>query len=267
MSRMLTLLDAAWSSIQFAAAQDRPRDTLEQLNRFLKRQDLPSLRAAEAHQLAGELHLASERYGTARRHLNAAAKLGPGQATTYFLWALAYERDPNGCDRRAFLLIRRAYRLEPGNRIYRCHYGRAAIRTGQMRIGIRAILGSVETNPGDLTVLRIAILGLIEAGRLRTARRLLTQARFLCPGSFDLVPLWGQLRFAMAHREQRGTTRHRQDAEFAKDGGRVILPFLRAVGTETLEHELIQDAHQIRHDVYSISKPHFPRLSVQKADR
>ena len=101
MSMMLALIQAGWSSIRSSVEQGRRTDALDRLRRLLARPDVPAAVAADAHRLAGELLIDVERYFEARRHLRAAAALEPGIAHAYYFWALAEERDPLGCDRRA----------------------------------------------------------------------------------------------------------------------------------------------------------------------
>jgi hypothetical protein len=96
----------------------------------------------------------------------------------------------------------------------------------------------------------------------------ITRARFLRPSDRELARLWDRVRFEAARKSQLETgraTRHRQDAEFATDGGRVALPFVRVVAESPVRPA---DAGcGVRLDVVSFHRPHFPRLRVGKADR
>jgi len=136
-----------------------------------------------------------------------------------------------------------------------------------VKTGVRELLAAADAAPGDLAVLRVAIDGLLEADRLQPARRLVIRASFLCRDVArmrELRALDERVRFAAARREQRGergTTRHRQDAEHARDGGRVVLPFIRIARATT------SNGSAVRRDVVSIPRPHFPRLRSRKADR
>ena len=275
MSRMLALIGAGWASVRSSATHSRHRaDALARVTRLLARPDLPAPVAAEAHQLAGELLIAAERYTEARRHLRSATTLAPTCARAYYLRGLASERDPHGCDRRAALSFRQAANLEPGNALYRAAFGRAAVRCDRVRLGVRALLAAADAAPGELPVVRIVVEGLTEAGRTTAARKILTKARFLCvgqPAAHELAALGERVRFEAARCEQRGTTRHRQDAEHATDGGRVVLPFLR-VTNDTLETEKQTGTETrtqpvVRRDVVSFPRPHFPRPRAGHADR
>lgn len=270
MSRMLGLIDAGWRSIRSSAEHGRRFDALTSATRLLARPDLPASVAAEAHRLAGELHSEAERYSEARRHLRAAAALGPSCAKTFYLWGLAIERDPNGCDRRAALRFKRATELDATNHLYRAAFGRAAVYCGRAKLGVRELLATATAAPGDVSVLRVVVDGLIEAGKLNAARGVLTKARFLRPGDRELVSLGERVRFEAARseqrkfREQRQTTRYRQDADFATDGGRVVLPFVRVMADG--ESKAGQGG-EVRRDVLSLPRPHFPRLKTGKAER
>ena len=268
MSRMLTLLDAGWTSIRFSVAQGRRTDALNRLTRLLARPDVPTPVAADAHRLAGELLTDAERYSEARRHLRAAAALEPTHARTFYLWGLACERDPLGDDRRAALRFRMANKLDPGNALYQAAFGRAAVRCDAVKTGVRELLAAADASPGDLAVVRVAIEGLLEAGKLDAAGRVLNAARFRCRDGVkerELAALAEQVRFEAARRDQREkreATRQRQDAELARDGGRVVLPFIR-IATKSASGGDKRD----RRDALSMPRPHFPRLRPRKAER
>ena len=268
MSRMLTLIQAGWSSIRFSAAQGRRTDALAQLARLLSRQDVPTPIAAAAHRLAGELFTDAEQYTNARRHLRAAAALEPLHARTFYLWALAQERDPHGCDRRAAMRFYKAANLDPTNALFRACFGRAAVRCDRIKRGVLELLRAFDQAAGDITVIRLVVDGLLEADRPGTARRVLNRAAFLCRDTVrvrELRSLNERVQFAIARRDQRGergTTRHGQDAEFARDGGRVVLPFIRVAAETTA-----RNGEQVRRDIISLPRPHFPRLRSRRADR
>jgi hypothetical protein len=264
---MLTLIQAGWSSIRVSAEQGRRTDALTRLARLLSRDDVPTPIAADAHRLAGELLTDAEQYARARRHLRAAAALEPRHARTHYLWALAHERDPHGCDRRAAMRFHAAARLEPASALYRACFGRAAVRCGGLTRGVRDLLAAADQAPGDLAAIRVVIDGLVEAGRPETARRVLNRIGFLYRDAVrarELRSLSERVRFVAAKREQRGergTTRHGQDAGFARDGGRVVLPFIRIAPTEAT-----RVGERVRRDVISLPRPHFPRLHSRRAD-
>lgn len=263
MSRMLTLMNAGWTSIRYLATHGHRPGALAQIARWLSRPDLPASAAAEAHRLAGELLTDAERYPEARRHLKAAAALTPRHAPTFYLWGLAYERDPHGCDRQAAFRFRAACRLDPASAVYQAAFGRAAVRCDRVKLGVRELAAAAAAAPGELPVLRIVTEGLLEAGRFEAARRVVSRARFLRPADSELTALGERVRFELARYEQGRTTRHRQGAEFARDGGRVVLPFVRVSRVD----EAPATVATVRHDVVSMPRPHFPHLRVRRADR
>lgn len=263
MSRMLRLLDAGIASLQSLAAHRHRPDALAQIRRWLVHPNLPAPVAAEAHRLAGELLTDSERYPEARRHFRAAAAIAPNHGRTFYLWGLAHEKDPHGCDRRAALRFREALRHEPTNALYRAAFGRAAVRCKRTRIGVRELLAAANAAPGDIAVLRMATDGLLLAGRFAAAQRMLNRARFLRPTDRQLKMLEERVRFEKTRHEQGRTTRHRHGAELAMDGGRVVLPFVRVAR----QQESRLPVNPTRRDVVSLPRPHLPRLRVRRADR
>jgi hypothetical protein len=263
MSMTLSLVAAAWDSIRAAAELGRNADALRQTRQFLARPDLPTSIATQAHRLAGELSLVAEHFAAARRHLRAAAALTPGCAYTAHLLGLAFERDTQGCDRRAALAFRRACKLDTANCLYRASYGRAAVRCGKVKLGRRALLFAAKAAPSDVAVLRVVVEGLLETGAVRAADVVLSRAQFLLPTNRVLAVLRERVRFAEARRNQRDqgrTARRRQDAEHAMDGGRAVLPFIRLVTSNTTSTN--RDV-LVRRDVVSFPRPHFPKFRAQ----
>jgi hypothetical protein len=267
MSRTLTLIGAGWASVRSSAKQGQRSDALNRLRCLIARPDLPAPVASEAHRLAGELLVDAGHYREARRHLRLAVGFASTEAKAFHLWGLAFERDPQGCDRQAARLFRKASKLEPGNATYQAAFGRAAVRCGRCKLGVRELMLAATGAPGDLGVIRMVTEGLIEAGQLTAAQRILQKARFLCfEGAKDreLLNMSERVRYEFARQVQRKTTRHRQDAELATDGGRLVLPFVRVRSTSTKRPG--SSKGHVRRDVVSLPKPHFPRLRVRRAD-
>ncbi|MDB5311671.1 MAG: hypothetical protein JWO38_5873 [Gemmataceae bacterium] len=263
MSRMLTLIHGGWTATRSLARNGRRVEALAQATQILSRPDLPVAVAADARRLAAELLIESERYVEARRHLRAAAALEPAHARTYYLAGLASERDPDGDDRRAAVNFRRASGAEPENALYRAAFGRAAVRCDRVKKGVRELLAAAAAAGDKIPVLRVVVDGLIEAGRARTARRVLQKARFLCPRSSEVRRLWERVRFETARAGQQNA-RRTQDARFAMDGDIVLLPFLRVVGSDDGQSP---SAGHVRRDVGSTPRPHLGRPWSTKADR
>lgn len=263
MSRMLTLIQAGWTAARTLARSGRRTDALRQVRCLLARPDLPVGLATDAHRLAAELEIEAERYKPARRHLRAAATLDAGNARTYYLIGRAFEIDAEGNDRRAAVWYRKASRLEPRNSLYRAAFGRAAVRCDRVKLGVRELTAAADADPDNVAVLRVVIDGLLEAGKVRTARRILTTTRFLCPRNPEVLRLWERTRFETA-RVGQGYTRSTQDAGFATEGDVLILPFVRVVRPDASGKT---STGRVRRDVVSLPRPHLGRLPSQKADR
>lgn len=262
MSRMLTLIHAGWASARSLARSGRRADALAQLRRLLSRPDLPVALAADARRLAAELLIEAEGFAEARRHLRAALGLQPDHARSHYLAGLALERDPAGDDRRAAVRFRKASRQEPANPLYRAAFGRAAVRCGRVKVGARELLAAADAAPDNIAVLRIVVDGLIEAGKLRAARRILGQARFLCRHTTEVGRMWDRVRFETARGGQRNT-KGTQDARFATEGAVLTLPFVRVVGSAVGG----KPAGWVRGDAGSLPRPHLARLRSTNADR
>jgi hypothetical protein len=269
MSSTLALIGAGWDSIRSLATHGQRMDFYNRLRSLIARPDLPTSVAGDAHRLAGELLVDAERYREACRHLRAAAAFAPTHAHTFYLWGLACERDPHGCDRLAAQKFGKASKLDPGNPTYRAAYGRASVRCGCVKLGICQLLDAAASAQGNLEILRVVTEGLIEAGRLDAAKHVLNKARFLCFESSknrEIVALMERVRYESARTAQREARRQRQDAQFATDGGRMVIPFVRKVNLAKSGLGS-QTAGSTRRDVVSLPKPHFPRLRIRRADR
>jgi tetratricopeptide (TPR) repeat protein len=236
---------------------------------------VPTDLAPEAHRFAGELAMELARYTTAQRHLKAAAALEPEHARTRFLLGRVWEEDPDGCDRRAAICFKKAVALDAANPLYRAAFGRAAARCGKVKFGTREMLAATGTagTAGDMTVVRIAVGGLLEVGQIAAARRVLAKARFLCPGNNELVALWERVKFESARSAQRKlvktekmqtNTRYAQDAQLARDGDRVTLPFAPGTGAKG---DGPKSGGTVRRDGPSFPRPHLARLRTSRADR
>ncbi|MBX9625402.1 MAG: hypothetical protein K2X82_16470 [Gemmataceae bacterium] len=261
MSRMLTLVHAGWDSARTLARAGRRTAAVAQIERLVARPDVPAPVAADARRLAGELLIDAGRYAAARRHLRVAAELEPGHARTHYLLGLAWERDPAGDDRKAAARFKKAVAADPTNALYRAGLGRAAVRCGKVRRGVRELVAAANAAPGDVAVLRVAVGGLIEAGRVRTAGRVLTAARFANPQSGAIVGLWNRLRFEAARVGQEDH-RRKEAAGSAREGGVVLLPFLRVAGAKGTRRSA--SGRTTRRDVISLPRPHLAR---QRANR
>ncbi len=278
MSRTLTLIEAGWESVRATAERGHRTGALKRLAHLLARPDVPAPCAAEWHRFAGELALHLARYATARSYLKTAARLEPDHAGTRFLLGRAWEEDPDGCDRKAARCFKKATVLDATNPLYRSHFGRAAARCGKVKLGTRELLAAVERGI-DLAAVRVAVSGLLDAGNAGAARRVIAAARFQHPGDGELAALWERVKFEAARLGQRElaraaklektreNTRYAQDAHFARDGGRVTLPFVRLADTDPSPAQKGAAGGTVRHDAASFPRPHLARLNARKADR
>ncbi|AWM37827.1 hypothetical protein GobsT_41430 [Gemmata obscuriglobus] len=268
MSRTLTLIQTGWESIRATATSGRKTDALAQLDRLLARPDVPADILRDGSKLAAELALDGGRFVAARRHLKTVLALDASDARACYLTGRAWEEDPDGCDRRAMLAYRKATLLDGTNATFRAAFGRAAVRCGKVKCGAREMRAAADQTPGNIEVIRVVVRGLLEANRPSAARKVLERASFLNPGGAELTSLFGRVRFETARQAQRQAekaseyTRHAQDAQFARDGDRVLLPFVRIAGGIGPK----RDDVAVRTDVVSFPRPHFARLRSGKAD-
>ena len=276
MSRMLTLIDAGWEFVRTLAERGQRKKALDQLIQLLARPDVPADRAVEGHRLAGQLALELERYATARRHLKTAASLQPAHAPTRYAMGRAWEEDPDGCDRRAAICFKKATVLDAANPLYRAAFGRAAARCGKINGGTREMLAAAAASASDLAVIRVAVSGLLEAGKIDEARQIIVKARFQNPGNAELAALGVRVKFESATFSQRQmaksapkhtSTRDAQDAHFATDGDRDILPFIRVADMDPATSTSGNGGGgTVRRDAVSSPRPHLSRLQTRKAD-
>ena len=278
MSKTLDLIEAGWESVRATAARGQRADALSRLTGMLARPDLPAAMLAEGRQLAGELAFELGRYATARRHLKVAIALVADDAATRYLLGRAWEEDPDGCDRRAAICFKKAVALDAATPLYRAAFGRAAARCGKVKLGTREMLAAAAQSPGDVTVIRAVVGGLLDAGKPADARRVVETAGFLGAGDHELTALRARVQFENARLVQqqlakatktRESTRDAQDAQLARDGDRVLLPFMRlTTDADPVERSAKSErGGTVRRDAMSFPRPHLARLRAGKAER
>lgn len=276
MSRTLALLEAGWESVRHTASSGQRAGALKRLTRLLARPDVPAARAAEWNRFAGELALEVGRYATARKYLKAALRLDGTDAGAWHRLARAWEEDPDGCDRRAAVCFKKATVFDAASPMYRACLGRAAARCGKVSFGAREMLAAAENGKADVAVVGVVVRGLLEVGKTAEARQVVAGARFVQPASGELAALWERVKFETARLDQRAAAkktrenaRYAQDAQFATEGDRVTLPFLRLADDTDASKAGRGTAGggTVRHDAASFPRPHLAPLAVRKADR
>src|SRR5262249_16037334 len=160
-----------WESVRATAQRGQRTLALSRLVQLLALPDVPAALAAEGHRLAGELALDLGRLATARRHLTCAKTLAPTHAGAAYLAGRGGGGDPGGGDGGGGIGYKIAAELEGGNALYRAAFGRAAARCGKLRLGAREMLAATELAPGDVAVVRVAVNGLLEVGKVSEARQ------------------------------------------------------------------------------------------------
>ena len=218
---------AAWSVARQLARAGRRAEALAQANRLLAQAEVPPAIAADAHRLAAELCLDGLRFAAARRHLRSALRHEPANAALHYLVGRSFEEDPNGCDGRASRWFGKAMTLAPTTAKFAAAFGRAAVRSDRVELGLKGLRKAATLAPGDLAVVRVVVEGLIDAGKAEEARRAINRARFLCPGRAELDRLEHAARFEAGR--QRQNQQSKQDAH-ARHGWRLDYAALRPPG-------------------------------------
>lgn len=251
MSRMLLFSHAAaWSAARAHADAGRATEALAKIATVLSCPDLPVADAIAANQLAGELHLKSGRFAKARRHLLAASKLDPANATLHHLLGIAFQDDPYGCDLRAARRFRKACELAPENAIFRASYGLALVRVNRVKSGIEHLEVAAKLAPTDATVLGTVVAGYREADLPRRGLKVVSHARFIAPEDATIRRLWDRVRFDVAQAEQR------QSSPEKRRGTLKFLPFLRVNSTSSGTGT----GGVVRRDLGTRPTPHLNRL-------
>ncbi len=248
MNTTLPLASAGFGAAKAAAVAGRRTSSLRLCSALLATTKLPSTTAAKAHRLAASLDGSAGRYPAARRHLREAARMAPDHAATRYRLGQAFEQDPFGSDLLAAKHYRAAAKRERGNAGYRAAFGRAAVRAGYHRAGCRVLVKAAKMAPTDAAVLAVVIDGLLIAGRARTARHVMTQARFLLGHDAKITALWHRVRFAES-----------QEAQQTPRSG-LVLPFVRLASNPL--GDVVGGI--VRKDLPSRPRPHLTRLVARK---
>jgi hypothetical protein len=249
MTTTLSLGSAGYVAAKAAAAAGRKAESHRLCSTLLATPGLSPTMTARVRRLAAALDAGAGRHTAARRHLRAAARVDPEHAGTRFRLAQAYEHDPFGSDLLAAKHYRAAAQRERGNALYRAAFGRTAVKAGFRKAGCRALVRAAKLAPTDLAVLALAVDGLLHAGRIRTARRLVTPARFLAGPNGKIAAMMHRVRYAELWNGQQ-TPRSNS-----------ILPFIRVQSTGPSQPVPVI----VRKDAASRPKSHLVRRPVRKS--
>ena len=259
MSRMLAFHEAVWATACDRATRGRRRDAMKTLDPLLSGSpDVPPRLVLLAHRLAARIQVAAGRYGPTRRHLRAAEQLDPRSSEIQYELGIAHEDDPYGCDRRAARRFKKALALGPGQAKYLAALGRALVRINRVRSGVANLTAAAARTPANPAVLTVVMDGLIDAGKVRTAWRIISRARFLAPADAKIRRLWDQARYALAGAKQTRGRRVRVGT------GPALLPFVRLSLVGRTSHA---GGGVLRRDAGSRTGPHFGRARLNRTER
>jgi Flp pilus assembly protein TadD len=216
MSRMLSLHASGFVTAAALVAAGRRTEARLAYDSLLDRPTITVEETVQTHLAAAKLAHSVEQYRRARRHLRAAARLRPQDATIQYDLGRAFESDPYGCDRRAAKRFRKASLLNANEPIYRASLGRAMIRIRELSSGVKVLLRAASSAPTDLNVLDIVADGLREAGRTDDAFRVLSKARFLAPKDAGIDRLWSRAKYDLAVERQRTRPANRPQRDMAE---------------------------------------------------
>lgn len=225
MSRMLSLPFHAWLRARSRSAV-RAEGSRQRLEQVVAMADLPADELAEAHRLLAGHCVRDGHYSLARVQFRAALRLNPNCPATYVQLARAWEEDPYGSDRNAAIAYRRATRLDANSAVAWAGLGRACVRINKDAIAKKSIRSAVRLAPADEGVLAIVIDALRELGKLKTALRIASRARFQNPKSAVIRGLEDRVRFEMARVARRGI------GTVPTHGETNVLPFVRVIGSD-----------------------------------
>jgi pentatricopeptide repeat protein len=226
MFKLLNLLDELLAKARRLQESGRSQDALPILRRLCKCPDLSAARTLEVHQLLGETHLELSQFKFARKHLRAALRLEPHNASTHHLLALAIQSDPEFDSSRAAAHHRRALELAPSEPDFLTPAGAYFVEMGRVRKGLEMLRRAVELLPDDFDTFQALIESLCEASRFDEARKTLNGARFRFCGHARFASLHTEVELREIRQRQHAA---RTDAPATEHAEPVILPFNRAV--------------------------------------
>jgi tetratricopeptide (TPR) repeat protein len=255
----INLLDRLLSQGRRLNIMGRRVEARQRLDKLLAHTDAPAHQRVEAHQLLAEIHLDSQRYRKARRHLLAALGLQPECAETHYRLAMAIDLDPDGEPKRAAKHFRKALEHKPDEPRYWASYGHICLRLAKDKAAYGAFIAATDLAPNDVAVIDEITDGLCFLGKEEDARSVLTAARFRLGHDAELEQLWNRFRFLQLHRQQQAARRRKALAE----GEAVILPYVPSKETSGPKGE----PGILRHDRFSRPTPHATRPGISSDPR
>jgi tetratricopeptide (TPR) repeat protein len=223
------------------------------LDKLLALPDVPEHQRIEAHQLLGDIHLDSQCYRKARRHLLAALGLRPHCHETLYRLAVTLDVDPDADPKRAAKYFRKALEQKPDEPRYWSGYGQICLRLGKEKAAYGAFVAAADLAPNDVEILDEITDGLCFLGKEEDARSVLTAARFRLGHDAELDQLWNRFRFLQLHRRQQAARRK----QAMESGEAVILPFVPSKETSGPPKG---EPGILRHDRLSRPAPHSTQL-------
>src|SRR5207249_2379657 len=127
----------------------RKQDALRVLGRLSRMRDLPNDTIRESRTRLGELHLESQRFTEARKHLRAALAAAPDDATTHYLMARTLDQDENADRSKALVHYRQAVQADPDQPFCLVDLGMLALELGKTEEGLQALRQAAELAPHD----------------------------------------------------------------------------------------------------------------------
>ncbi len=253
MNPSINLLDRLLSQGRRLVFMGRFIEGRRRLEKLLAFPEVPAHQRIEAHQLLADVHIDSQCYRKARRHLLAALGLQPGCAETHYRVAVTLDLDPDVEPKKAAKHFRKALELKPDESRYWSGYGQICLRIGKEKAAYGAFIAAADLAPMDVAIVDEIADGLCFLGKEEDARSVLIAARFRLGHNAELEQLWHRFRFLQLHREQQAARRRQALAE----GEAVILPFVPSIQPRETKGEPVI----LRHDRFSRPTPHATRLN------
>jgi Tfp pilus assembly protein PilF len=231
MSTTLNMVDHLLARGRRYQELGRDHDALHIFGRVADFRELPADMAEETQARLAEIHLRCGRPRKARRHLTAALRHQPDNASYHEFMACAVEADRRAEPERALEHYRRSLEIDTDQPQCLSAAGLLAVRLGQSEEGLRYLRRAVELSPDDPEMLQSLAKGLCLARRPEEARSALQAAMFRHARDRRFRKLWNDFQFDQLRQEQEAERLDRAGGH-STDNGPTILPFLRPVHPE-----------------------------------